>query len=180
MCIILHGRPYFHKWCDCCPSPAGSQEAPTLFPHCECGLGKNPKEAKARVRWCTLLWMKSLKIHRNMASCWAAVISTNNLYQYACYYIRKFLFCLRVCSRHQGPHCFQLNSHGRCNFSSLQMAKLRSLSKNGENEPVNPLVDNCRPIQPVKGRIVRASFKWSLKSHSAEPEWENPCIPKCS
>ncbi|KFW62997.1 Carbonic anhydrase 3, partial [Pygoscelis adeliae] len=43
--------------------------------------------------------------------------------------------------------------------SSDQMAKLRSLSKNGENEPVNPLVDNWRPPQPVKGRIVRASFK---------------------
>ncbi|NXA19370.1 CAH3 anhydrase, partial [Ibidorhyncha struthersii] len=39
-----------------------------------------------------------------------------------------------------------------------QMAKLRSLSKNSENEPVNPLVDNWRPPQPVKGRIVRASF----------------------
>ncbi|NXF38880.1 CAH3 anhydrase, partial [Nyctibius bracteatus] len=43
--------------------------------------------------------------------------------------------------------------------SSDQMAKLRSLSKNGENEPVNPLVDNWRPPQPVKGRIVKASFK---------------------
>ncbi|NWU48051.1 CAH3 anhydrase, partial [Dromas ardeola] len=43
--------------------------------------------------------------------------------------------------------------------SSDQMARLRSLSKNGENEPVNPLVDNWRPPQPVKGRIVRASFK---------------------
>ncbi|KAK4825607.1 hypothetical protein QYF61_001287 [Mycteria americana] len=43
--------------------------------------------------------------------------------------------------------------------SSDQMEKLRSLSKNGENEPVNPLVDNWRPLQPVKGRIVRASFK---------------------
>ncbi|KAK2528670.1 hypothetical protein Q9966_009748 [Columba livia] len=43
--------------------------------------------------------------------------------------------------------------------SSDQMAKLRSLSKNGENEPVNPLVDNWRPPQPVKGRVVKASFK---------------------
>ncbi|NXD86193.1 CAH3 anhydrase, partial [Halcyon senegalensis] len=43
--------------------------------------------------------------------------------------------------------------------SSDQMAKFRSLSKNGENEPVNPLVDNWRPPQPVKGRLVRASFK---------------------
>uniref|UniRef100_A0A8B9SP35 carbonic anhydrase n=1 Tax=Anas platyrhynchos TaxID=8839 RepID=A0A8B9SP35_ANAPL len=40
-----------------------------------------------------------------------------------------------------------------------QMAKLRSLSKNGENEAMNPLVDNWRPPQPVKGRVVRASFK---------------------
>ncbi|OXB69372.1 hypothetical protein ASZ78_004862 [Callipepla squamata] len=40
-----------------------------------------------------------------------------------------------------------------------QMARLRSLSKNGENEPMCPLVDNWRPLQPVKGRIVRASFK---------------------
>lgn len=39
------------------------------------------------------------------------------------------------------------------------MAKLRSLSKNGENEAMNPLVDNWRPPQPVKGRVVRASFK---------------------
>ncbi|CAN8183867.1 unnamed protein product [Coccothraustes coccothraustes] len=43
--------------------------------------------------------------------------------------------------------------------SSDQMAKLRSLSKNAENEPVSPLVDNWRPPQPLKGRIVRASFK---------------------
>ncbi|RMC15204.1 hypothetical protein DUI87_07388 [Hirundo rustica rustica] len=43
--------------------------------------------------------------------------------------------------------------------SSDQMAKLRSLSKNDENEPVSPLVDNWRPPQPLKGRIVRASFK---------------------
>ncbi|XP_013027987.2 carbonic anhydrase 3-like isoform X1 [Anser cygnoides] len=40
-----------------------------------------------------------------------------------------------------------------------QMAKLRSLSKSGENEAMNPLVDNWRPPQPVKGRVVRASFK---------------------
>lgn len=144
---------------DCGPAPAGSQGAPTLFPHCECGSGKNPKEAQARVRRCTVLWVKSVKIHRNSASCWAEAVSTNDLYQYACHYVRKFLFCLTVCSRHQCPHCFQVNSHRHFNFSSLQMAKLRSLSKNGENEPVNPLVDNWRPPQPVKGRIVRASFK---------------------
>ncbi|KFO98022.1 Carbonic anhydrase 3 [Calypte anna] len=40
-----------------------------------------------------------------------------------------------------------------------QMAKLRSLSKNGENEPESPLVDNWRPPQPVKGRMEKASFK---------------------
>uniref|UniRef100_A0A7M4DXK9 carbonic anhydrase n=1 Tax=Crocodylus porosus TaxID=8502 RepID=A0A7M4DXK9_CROPO len=40
-----------------------------------------------------------------------------------------------------------------------QMAKLRSLSMNAENEPFCPLVDNWRPPQPLKGRVVRASFK---------------------
>uniref|UniRef100_A0A7M4FQT1 carbonic anhydrase n=1 Tax=Crocodylus porosus TaxID=8502 RepID=A0A7M4FQT1_CROPO len=40
-----------------------------------------------------------------------------------------------------------------------QMAKLRSLSMNSENEPFRPLVDNWRPLQPLKGRIVRTSFK---------------------
>ncbi|KYO48335.1 carbonic anhydrase 3-like [Alligator mississippiensis] len=40
-----------------------------------------------------------------------------------------------------------------------QMAKLRSLSMNAENEPFCPLVDNWRPPQPLKGRVLRASFK---------------------
>lgn len=41
----------------------------------------------------------------------------------------------------------------------LQMAKLRSLFSSAENEPPVPLVGNWRPPQPVKGRVVRASFK---------------------
>ncbi|XP_038203872.1 carbonic anhydrase 3 [Arvicola amphibius] len=43
--------------------------------------------------------------------------------------------------------------------SSDQMAKLRSLFASAENEPPVPLVGNWRPPQPVKGRVVRASFK---------------------
>ncbi|XP_006202422.2 carbonic anhydrase 3 isoform X1 [Vicugna pacos] len=43
--------------------------------------------------------------------------------------------------------------------SSDQMAKLRSLYASAENEPPVPLVGNWRPPQPLKGRIVRASFK---------------------
>lgn len=43
--------------------------------------------------------------------------------------------------------------------SSDQMAKLRSLFSSAENEPPVPLVGNWRPPQPVKGRVVRASFK---------------------
>ncbi|XP_027755956.1 uncharacterized protein LOC114065906 isoform X1 [Empidonax traillii] len=42
--------------------------------------------------------------------------------------------------------------------SSDQMAKLRSLSKNAENEPDRPLVDNWRPTQPRYFRMVSASF----------------------
>uniref|UniRef100_U3JQR5 Carbonic anhydrase n=2 Tax=Ficedula albicollis TaxID=59894 RepID=U3JQR5_FICAL len=42
--------------------------------------------------------------------------------------------------------------------SSDQMAKLRSLSKNAENEPSRPLVDNWRPTQPRYFRMVSASF----------------------
>ncbi|XP_051627604.1 carbonic anhydrase 3-like isoform X1 [Manacus candei] len=42
--------------------------------------------------------------------------------------------------------------------SSDQMAKLRSLSKNAENEPDHPLVDNWRPTQPRYFRMVSASF----------------------
>uniref|UniRef100_A0A8D2NYQ2 Carbonic anhydrase n=1 Tax=Zosterops lateralis melanops TaxID=1220523 RepID=A0A8D2NYQ2_ZOSLA len=42
--------------------------------------------------------------------------------------------------------------------SSDQMAKLRSLSKNAENEPNHPLVDNWRPTQPRYFRMVSASF----------------------
>ncbi|KAM6102469.1 carbonic anhydrase 3-like isoform 1-T1 [Theristicus caerulescens] len=42
--------------------------------------------------------------------------------------------------------------------SSDQMAKLRSLSKNAENEPDLPLVDNWRPTQPRYFRMVSASF----------------------
>uniref|UniRef100_A0A663N1D9 Carbonic anhydrase n=1 Tax=Athene cunicularia TaxID=194338 RepID=A0A663N1D9_ATHCN len=42
--------------------------------------------------------------------------------------------------------------------SSDQMAKLRSLSKNAENEPNLPLVDNWRPTQPRYFRMVSASF----------------------
>lgn len=45
-------------------------------------------------------------------------------------------------------------------FFPLQMAKLRSLFASTENEPPVPLVGNWRPPQPVKGRVVRASFKW--------------------
>lgn len=41
----------------------------------------------------------------------------------------------------------------------LQMAKLRSLFASAENEPPVPLVGNWRPPQPIKGRVVRASFK---------------------
>lgn len=100
-CIDLDVHP--PSWIavlDCSPAPAGSQGAPTLFPHCECGSGKNPKEAQARVRQCTVLCVKSVKIHRNSASCWAEAVSSNDLYQYACHYVWKFLFCLAVCSRH--------------------------------------------------------------------------------
>ncbi|XP_073085883.1 carbonic anhydrase 3 isoform X1 [Manis javanica] len=43
--------------------------------------------------------------------------------------------------------------------SSDQMAKLRSLLSSAENEPPVPLVGNWRPPQPIKGRVVRASFK---------------------
>ncbi|NXS67179.1 CAH3 anhydrase, partial [Pandion haliaetus] len=43
-------------------------------------------------------------------------------------------------------------------FALLQMAKLRSLSKNAENEPNLPLVDNWRPTQPRYFRMVSASF----------------------
>ncbi|KAL2308239.1 hypothetical protein Nmel_001248 [Mimus melanotis] len=42
--------------------------------------------------------------------------------------------------------------------SSDQMAKLRSLSRNAENEPNHPLVDNWRPTQPRYFRMVSASF----------------------
>ncbi|XP_050747307.1 carbonic anhydrase 3-like isoform X5 [Gymnogyps californianus] len=42
--------------------------------------------------------------------------------------------------------------------SSDQMAKLRSLSRNAENEPDLPLVDNWRPTQPRHFRMVSASF----------------------
>lgn len=41
----------------------------------------------------------------------------------------------------------------------LQMAKLRSLFSSAENEPPVPLVGNWRPPQPIKNRVVRASFK---------------------
>lgn len=44
----------------------------------------------------------------------------------------------------------------------LQVAKLRSLFSSAENEPPVPLVRNWRPPQPLKGRVVRASFKWAL------------------
>nr|XP_007999197.2 carbonic anhydrase 3 [Chlorocebus sabaeus] len=43
--------------------------------------------------------------------------------------------------------------------SSDQMAKLRSLLSSAENEPPVPLVGNWRPPQPIKNRVVRASFK---------------------
>lgn len=43
-----------------------------------------------------------------------------------------------------------------------QMAKLRSLLSSAENEPPVPLVGNWRPPQPIRGRVVRASFKWVL------------------
>ena len=43
--------------------------------------------------------------------------------------------------------------------SRLQIAKLRTLYSSAENEPPVPLVRNWRPPQPIKGRIVKASFK---------------------
>nr|XP_005904651.1 PREDICTED: carbonic anhydrase 3 [Bos mutus] len=43
--------------------------------------------------------------------------------------------------------------------SSDQIAKLRTLYSSAENEPPVPLVRNWRPPQPIKGRIVKASFK---------------------
>ncbi|XP_013368257.1 PREDICTED: carbonic anhydrase 3 isoform X2 [Chinchilla lanigera] len=43
--------------------------------------------------------------------------------------------------------------------SSDQVAKLRTIFASAENEPPVPLVENWRPPQPLKGRVVRASFK---------------------
>ncbi|KAH0617597.1 hypothetical protein JD844_016017 [Phrynosoma platyrhinos] len=40
--------------------------------------------------------------------------------------------------------------------SADQMAKLRSLSSNAENEPFCPLEDNWRPLQPINHRMVRS------------------------
>ncbi|KAL2308240.1 hypothetical protein Nmel_001249 [Mimus melanotis] len=75
--------------------------------------------------------------------------------------------------------------------SSDQMAKLRSLSKNGENDPLSPLVDNWRPPQPLKGRIaennpdnsipivpknpitMEAVYEGDGRPHSREQRW-NP------
>ncbi|KAM9307866.1 carbonic anhydrase 2-like [Gastrophryne carolinensis] len=42
--------------------------------------------------------------------------------------------------------------------SSEQLAGLRSLYFNAENEKPCHMVDNFRPPQPLKGRVVRASF----------------------
>lgn len=61
-----------------------------------------------------------------------------------------------------------LRTRGPCPLAALspdpcppprQMAKLRSLLSSAENEPPVPLVGNWRPPQPIKGRVVRASFK---------------------
>ncbi|XP_072807837.1 carbonic anhydrase 2-like [Vicugna pacos] len=43
--------------------------------------------------------------------------------------------------------------------SSEQMAKFRTLSFSAGGEPEDPMVDNWRPTQPLKGRQVRASFQ---------------------
>uniref|UniRef100_A0A8D0HBY3 Carbonic anhydrase n=1 Tax=Sphenodon punctatus TaxID=8508 RepID=A0A8D0HBY3_SPHPU len=43
--------------------------------------------------------------------------------------------------------------------SADQMTKLRSLSCKAANEPHCPLVDNCRPPQPLNYRMVRASIQ---------------------
>ncbi|KAM4688903.1 carbonic anhydrase 2-like [Discoglossus pictus] len=42
--------------------------------------------------------------------------------------------------------------------SSEQMSKLRGLFCNEENEAPYQMVDNYRPVQPLKDRVVRASF----------------------
>ncbi|KAF6323162.1 carbonic anhydrase 3 [Rhinolophus ferrumequinum] len=52
-------------------------------------------------------------------------------------------------------HWGSSDDHG----SEHTMAKLRSLLSSAENEPPVPLVGNWRPPQPIKGRVVRASFK---------------------
>nr|XP_045370379.1 carbonic anhydrase 3 [Camelus bactrianus] len=44
-------------------------------------------------------------------------------------------------------------------LSNNRMAKLRSLYASAENEPPVPLMGNWRPPQPLKGRVVKASFK---------------------
>ena len=54
--------------------------------------------------------------------------------------------------------------------SRPQMAKLRTLYSSAENEPPVPLVRNWRPPQPIKGRIVKASFKWG--------RWSSPSSGK--
>ncbi|KAM5280823.1 carbonic anhydrase 2 isoform 2-T2 [Ctenodactylus gundi] len=43
--------------------------------------------------------------------------------------------------------------------SSEQMSQFRKLHFNSEGESEEPMVDNWRPVQPLKGRQVRASFK---------------------
>ncbi|XP_048866610.1 carbonic anhydrase-like [Brienomyrus brachyistius] len=43
--------------------------------------------------------------------------------------------------------------------SSSQIANFRSLHSNAEGEPSCCMVENFRPPQPLKGRVVRASFK---------------------
>lgn len=147
---------------------------PLLFFHIvKCESGKNAKEAQRQGSDDALffgwrVWRSTETVLAVRLQWSLPIISTSMLV----IIFKNSLICLRVCLRHWGPRCFQVNSHGHFNFSSLQMAKLRSLSKNGENEPLNPLVDNWRPPQPVKGRIVKASFKWSLKSHSTESAWK--------
>uniref|UniRef100_A0A2K6G9L5 Carbonic anhydrase 1 n=2 Tax=Propithecus coquereli TaxID=379532 RepID=A0A2K6G9L5_PROCO len=42
--------------------------------------------------------------------------------------------------------------------SSEQLAQFRSLLSNAEGENAVPILHNNRPLQPLKGRTVRASF----------------------
>ncbi|XP_006859299.1 PREDICTED: carbonic anhydrase 2 [Chrysochloris asiatica] len=44
-------------------------------------------------------------------------------------------------------------------ISNEQVLKFRSLNCNGEGEPEEQMLQNCRPHQPLKNRQIRASFK---------------------